>query len=197
VNRRQSVSASSKEDFDAARANADPDFTIYDVSASHSRFLDSGKISHISGRFHFVTSDERLVPAKMTTFGGLYSIRGYEEDEIVADGGIIVRTEYEFDLMKYDRVGSGHMNRFVEGLNEEIRPKKLAPVAFIDYGRAKVKDPVPGEKETQELWSAGIGMIAQLGENNHVALYCGWPLRATEETDEGDARLNVRLMRRF
>ena len=60
-----------------------------------------------------------------------------------------------------------------------------------------MKNPVPGEKEINELFSAGIGLIAQFGDGNHVSLYCGWPLRATDETDEGDARLNVRLMRRF
>ena len=197
LNRHQSISASSRAEFDAARVNSDPDFTIYNVAASHSQFLDPKKVNRVNGSFRFITSDERLVPVKMTTFGGLYSVRGYEEDEIVADGGIIVSGQYEFDLIKYDQAASGSKNDSTGVLNEELWPRKLAPLAFIDYGRAKVKDPVPGEKETQELWSVGVGMIAQLGDSNHVSLYCGWPLQATEETDEGVVRLNVRLMRRF
>jgi hemolysin activation/secretion protein len=197
LNRHQSVSASSRAEFELARTESDPDFTIYSVAAYHSQPLDPKKFNRISGSFRFITSDERLVPAKMTTFGGLYTVRGYEEDEIVADGGIIVSGQYEFDLIKYDPAASGSKNDSVGALNEELQPRKLAPLAFVDFGRAKVKDPVPGEKKTQELSSAGIGMIAQFGDGNHVSLYCGWPLRETDETDKGDFRLNVRLLRRF
>ena len=36
----------------------------------------------------------------MTTFGGLYTVRGYQESEIVADGGIIASVQYEYDIVK-------------------------------------------------------------------------------------------------
>ncbi|GAH36135.1 unnamed protein product, partial [marine sediment metagenome] len=37
--------------------------------------------------------------------------------------------------------------------------------SFFDYGRAKIKDPVPGEKGSEELYSIGVGMLVELGEN--------------------------------
>ena len=192
-NRTESMGGSSKADFDLARLDAEPDFTIYNFGAAHSRYLDSDKVNRLSGSFRLITSDERLVPAKMTTFGGLYSVRGYEEDEIVTDGGMLVSGQYEFDLVKHAETMGNSETR------EENKPwlRKLAPLAFIDYGRAKIKKPVVGEQEVRELCSVGGGMLVELGDNLSAAAYYGWPLRGTDDTDIGDGRLNVSLIMRW
>jgi len=192
-----SMGGSSLSEFQLAREKTDPDFTIYNAAASHSRFLDPQKVNLLSGSFRFITSTERLVPAKMTTFGGLYSVRGYEEDEIVADGGIIASGQYEFDLVKYNQIGSDNQANSKKAQNTEPWLKRLAPLAFIDYGRAKTKSPVSGEQETHKLCSAGVGVIVGLEDTFDASLYCGWPLRPTEETDKGDVRLNVSLRGKF
>ncbi len=192
-----SFGGSSRSEFQLAREKTDPDFTIFNTTASHSRFLDPQKVNLLSGSFRYITSDERLVPAKMTTFGGLYSVRGYEEDEIVADGGIIVTGQYEFDLVKYNQPTSDNQANSTKTQNKDPWLKRLAPLVFIDYGRAKTKSPVLGEQATQELCSAGVGVIVELSDTFDASLYCGWPLRPTEETDEGDYRLNVSLRGKF
>jgi len=192
-----SFGGSSKSDFQLAREKADPDFFIFNTTASHSRFLDPQKVNLLSGSFRYITSDERLVPAKMTTFGGLYSVRGYEEDEIVADGGIIATGQYEFDLVKHNQSTNDSRVNSTKAQNTEPWLKKFAPLAFIDYGWAKIKDPVLGEQETQNLCSAGIGVIVGLNDTFDASLYCGWALRPTQETDEGDVRLNVSLRGKF
>jgi hemolysin activation/secretion protein len=192
-----SMGGSSRSEFQLAREKTDPDFTIYNAAASHSRFLDPQKVNLLSGSFRYITSDERLVPAKMTTFGGLYSVRGYKEDEIVADGGIIASGQYEFDLVKYNQPTSDSQANSKKAHNTEPWLKRFAPLVFIDYGWAKTKSPVLGEQETQELCSAGVGVIVGLSNTFDASLYCGWPLRPTEETDEGDVRLNVSLRGKF
>ncbi|MHC4642113.1 MAG: ShlB/FhaC/HecB family hemolysin secretion/activation protein [Planctomycetota bacterium] len=175
----------------------DADFTIYNFAASHSLYLDENKVNRLIGSFRLITSDERLVPAKMTTFGGLYSVRGYEEDEIVADGGIIMSAQYEFDLVKYGEA----KEELVAGSNQskEDQPwlRKLAPLVFIDYGRAKIKSPLWVEQEIHELCSIGAGMVIEIGDNFNAGIYYGWPLRATEETDKGDGRFNFSLRYRY
>ena len=186
-----------KDNFEDARTETDPDFTIYNFGATHSQYLDSTRVNRISASFRSITSDERLVPAKMTTFGGLYSLRGYHEDEIVADGGILISGQYEFDLVK-----AGEANRDQQenaGGNEAKKPllRKLAPVTFIDSGRAKIKNPTPGEMAVQELWSVGTGLIIETEDNFSASIYYGWALRETEETDRGDGRLNLSFMKRF
>ena len=75
--------------------------------------------------------------------------------------------------------------------------KKLAPLVFFDYGRAKIKDSVVGEKGVQELSSLGLGMLVEIGEHFNGGIYYGWPLRSTDDTKKGDGRLNIGLMMRW
>jgi len=200
-NRIESMGGSSREEFDDARSNADPDFTIYNFGASHSQYIETSKVNRVSASFRLITSDERLVPAKMTTFGGFYSVRGYEEDEIVADGGILISGQYEFDLVKHSE-SLENREATPEASSDETQDnkpwlRKLAPLAFIDFGRAKTKSPLVGERGIQELCSLGVGTIAELGDNFSAGIYYGWPLRGTEETDKGDGRLNFSCIYRF
>ena len=193
-NRTESMGGSSRRRFGDARPNADPDFTIYNFTAAHSRYLDTNKVNRLSGSFRMITSDERLVPAKMTTFGGLYSVRGYEENEIVADGGILVSGQYEFDLVKHSESKEAKSDKA-----EKEKPwlRKVAPLAFIDYGRAKIKSPVTGEQEIQKLCSVGMGLIVELEDNFNAGVYYGWPLRATDETNRSEGRFNFSLIMRW
>jgi hemolysin activation/secretion protein len=194
-NRSENMGGSDKDSFEDARLETNPDFTIYNFGATHSQYLDSKKVNRISASFRSITSDERLVPAKMTTFGGLYSVRGYEEDEIVADGGILISGQYEFDLVK-----AGQANHYQNSeLKDTDKPllRKFAPVAFIDSGRAKMKKPVVGEVAVRELCSIGTGLIIETSDNFSAGMYYGWALRGTDDTDMGEGRLNMSFMKRF
>jgi len=200
-NRIESMGGSSREEFDDARSNADPDFSIYNFGAAHSQYLETSKVNRVSASFRLITSNERLVPAKMTTFGGFYSVRGYDEDEIVADGGILMSGQYEFDLVKHSESLENREATSEAGSEEtqDNKPwlRKLAPLAFIDFGRAKIKSPLVGEQGTQELCSLGVGTIAELGDNFSAGIYYGWPLRGTDQTNKGDGRLNFSCVYRF
>ncbi len=195
----QSVGGSSQRKFwdsttlTGARTNADRDFTIYTTAASHSHYLDTDKIQRLSGSLRWIVPNERLVPAKMTIFGGMYSVRGYKESGIVADGGILASVQYEYDLVKSDQA------KGVSATRSEEKPllRKLAPLAFFDYGRARMEDKVAGEKSVEDLYSVGIGGIIELGDNFSGAVYYGFPLEATSTTDTKDGRLNLSLMLRW
>lgn len=200
LDRIQSVGGSSQRKFwdtatlTGARTNSDRDFTIYTTSANHSRYLDADKIERLSGSLRWLVPNERLVPAKMTTFGGMYSVRGYKESRIVADGGILASAQYEYDLVRHDQaIGTSKI-----GLLED-KPwlNKLAPLAFFDYGRAKVKSRVVGEQGSQELYSVGVGTLVEIGDNFSGALYYGYPLESTTTTDEGEGRINISVMMRW
>ena len=188
---------SSDAEFALARTGAERDFAIYTTSAYHSRFLDRNKVQRFSGSFRWITSDGRLVPAKMTSFGGLYSVRGYKEYEIVADGGVIASAQYEFDLVKYEEsqeIGETESNEEMQAEKRWLR--KLAPLAFFDFGRARIKDPV-GERAVHELFSVGLGTAVELGDNFSGAIYYGFPLRSTDDTSAGEGRFGFSFIYRF
>lgn len=188
---------STGDEFVLARTNAESDFTIYTASAAHSRYLDPNKVGRLSGSFRWTGSDERLVPAKMTAFGGMYSVRGYDEYEYVADGGILASVQYEFDLVKYEESMQTPEEREMGGEAAKPFVRKLAPLVFFDYGRADIENALTSEKEHEEFMSVGVGTILELGDNFSGAVYYGYPLEATDSTSRGKGRLNIGLMLRF
>jgi len=179
--------------FTGARTDAERDFAIFTFVANHSQYMDQDKVDQLRGTFRWIEPTERLVPAKMTSFGGMYSVRGYDEYEIVADGGILASVQYEYDLVRHSQtVESGtKTSKYIESI------KKLAPLAFFDYGRTKVESPVPGEKGNQSLYSIGVGLAFDVGNNFSGALYYGYPLEETDDTNEGKGRLSASALLRW
>ncbi len=184
-------------EFNLARTNAETDFTIYTASAAHSQYLDSNKVERLSGSLRWITSDERLVPAKMTSFGGMYSVRGYDEYEVVADGGILASVQYEFDLVKYEESKDAGGNKAEQEGQKNPFVRKFAPLVFFDYGWAKVIDPVGTDRSHEELLSIGGGAIVELGDNFSGVLYYGCPLNATDNTRKGKGQVHVGVMMRW
>lgn len=177
----ENYDGSSSSEFESARTGTDPDFAKYSVWARHNQFLDEAKIHHLGSSFRAVFADERLVPAKMTTFGGLYSVRGYEEDALVADGGILASLEYRWRL-----TGSpGQATPDQDDKSKKTWSTDVSLVGFTDYGQAQTKDPVPGELDDQDLWSVGLGTLVEVGDNFQVSIYHGWALREIVRPSDG------------
>lgn len=193
-----SFGGSSNSEFQIARTNSDPDFTIYTASLLHKQFMDEDKIHELSGSFRGIFPDERLIPAKMTPFGGLYTVRGYEEDRIVADGGIIASLQYRFDLTKHNNASFGpEGGQPGSNRKKEIWPPNVSLLAFSDYGKANTKDRVAGEESSQELWGAGVGTLLEAGDEFDAAIYYAWPFLSVDGTSSGDGRFNFSLIYRW
>jgi len=202
-NRVQSFDGSNRRRFQLARTLAEPDFSIYTISANHNQILDENKYHQLKTNCRWITSDERLVPAKMTSFGGMYSVRGYDEYEVVADGGLLASIQYEFDWLRYNEAveraaDSNEVSPSEQrALAEDLDLTKLTPLVFMDYGRSDIKDAVPGEKSNVTLWSVGVGAVVELGGNLSGSCYYGYPLRETDGTRRGKGRMNVSFMLRW
>jgi hemolysin activation/secretion protein len=147
----------------------------------------------------WIVTDDRLVSAKMTPFGGMYSVRGYKEYEILADGGILASAQYEFDLVRYEKLKEFSQEQLNKEQAKQQGLKKFAPLVFTDFGRTKINNPSStiDEKSHETLWSAGIGVLSEYGSNLSAAVYYGIALRDTKHTDAGDGRVNVSFMLRW
>ena len=202
---------SSPEEFVRSRPPAPPVgpgaekyFTIHTFSAAHSRNLDPNKITQLSSTLRWILTDDRLPPAKMTPFGGMYSVRGYKEYETIADGGFLGSIQYEFDLVRYEKTNGASKQQTEQAdkaQSKKFALKKLAPLAFLDYGRTDITNPVNNasthEKAHETFLSMGPGVTAEIGDNFSAGLYWGIALRTTEDTDAGCSRLNITLMARW
>ncbi|MBE0536116.1 MAG: ShlB/FhaC/HecB family hemolysin secretion/activation protein [Phycisphaerae bacterium] len=191
-----SFDGSGDRELGLARAGAKSNFSIYTAAANHSRYLDADKIQNLSGSFRFITADERLHPSQMTAFGGMYSVRGYDEYEIIGDGGILASIQYEYDLVRHAQARRAQGAELTEN-NRKPFVRKFAPLAFMDYGQARIQDAGPHEHTDQELCSVGIGAKLELGDNFTGVIYYGYPLIATADTREGKGRINVGFLWRF
>ena len=196
-NRIHSVGGSGDSAFNQARPGADSSFNIYTLSAGHRRYLDPDKIQRASGSLRWIQPNDRLVPARMTVFGGLYSVRGYRENEVVTDGGLLVSGQYEYDLVKYYQSQEG-----IE-TDEQGRPvdkpfvRRFAPLVFLDAARAKIKHPTSSEKDAEEMVSVGVGTAITLGDTFDAGIYYGIPLRSTDDTRKNRGRWSFNLMMRW
>ncbi|MFH1717842.1 MAG: ShlB/FhaC/HecB family hemolysin secretion/activation protein [Planctomycetota bacterium] len=191
VNWVESIGRTNQADFNQARTNAEPEFSILTAAANHSQYMDRKKVQQLRATVRWIDPSDRLVPAKMTSFGGMYSVRGYDEYEIVADGGILASIQYEYDLIKHGQAVDAPVVA-----NKEV--KKLAPLAFFDFGRTTIEDPVVGDPDVHEtLASVGVGTAFEIGNNFSGAIYYGYPLKATDDTREGKGRLNASAMLRW
>lgn len=200
--RYENIGGSNLEAMEAARTGARPRFHYYDVMAMHRMYLDDTKIHQLFGSIRAVVPDRRLVPAKMTTLGGMYTVRGYKEDEFVADQAIILRGEYEYDLIA---LLDARQEEEVEELatadeiqREDPWLKKFAILLFMDHGRGTIKQPVAGEIETtREMTSIGLGMSFEVTDHFESQITYGWPLRGTEDTDAGHGQWNYNFIARW
>ena len=190
----QSMNTSSQERFwnavtgTGARTNAESDFAIHTLAATHSQYIDQNKVQQMRLAGRWIDPTDRLVPAKMTSFGGMYSVRGYDEYEIVADGGILASAQYEYDLVRHSQA----IDEQEIGTNVDLR--KLAPLVFFDFGRSDIQDSVPGERSNTTIYSTGAGLIFEIGEYFSGALYYGHPLKGTDDTRQGKGRLHASAM---
>lgn len=197
IDRTQRIGGSSQDAYwdkstqTGARTNANSNFWIWNFTASHYQYLEAEKIQRVLASFRYIRPNRRLVSAKMTTFGGMYTVRGYEESAVVADGGILASFQYEYDLVKHGQAKAAR-----EGTPRDSAPtlRKLAPVAFFDYGKADMRSSVAGEDPTQELYSVGGGLLFEYGKSLSGGAYYGYPLKATTGTATGDGRVNIFVM---
>jgi len=194
----ENVGGSDSDNFEQARTGAERDFVKCSIVASHTRYLDKAKFNHVGGSFRTIFSNERLVPAKMTTFGGLYSVRGYPEDALVADGGALASLEYRRCLVR------GFGEEPTKGSNKKIGPMNISLLGFTDYGQAKVRHPLPGELGAQDMWGIGLGTLITVGKNFEARIYYGWALREIERpsdgrllADQGDGAWNFSFLYRW
>jgi hemolysin activation/secretion protein len=189
------LDSSSQEDISLARFGAKKDFSILTLFGRHSRYLDTDKVQRFTGSAQWVLPDERVVPHRMTSFGGMYSVRGYDEYEVVADGGILASLQYEYDLVRADAV-TKYAAR-TESEKGKYFLRKLAPLVFVDYGRSTIEDAQASEDRNTEMCSLGAGLITEIGKNFTGTMYYGYPLMNTNETHTGKGRLNAGVTLRW
>lgn len=110
-------------------------------------------------------SKDKLLPLERIAIGGMGTVRGYRENQLVRDEGYNVSAEYRYPVLA------------VTNLNALAH---LYLVPFVDYGSAWNQ----GEK-TQNLFSVGAGFELDW-KPFHSEFYYGYALNQPTQNQQGD-----------
>ncbi|MEP0201425.1 MAG: ShlB/FhaC/HecB family hemolysin secretion/activation protein [Halioglobus sp.] len=138
----------------------DSDFTALLIQSSYARALPWDGVQ-LLGRLTGQVSSDPLLSSQRLAVGGARSVRGYRENQLVRDNGVIASMEMRVPLFR-DEAGNSKY-----GLT-------FAP--FVDYGWAEDESiGLPGldDPEGDDLLSVGAGLLWNWWEPLYVEVYYG------------------------
>lgn len=115
---------------------------------------------------------DKLLPLEQLTVGGLGSVRGYRQNLIVGDNGIVLIVEGQLPLIRTQKWGNIYL------------------VPFADFGTIWSNYSNPDNNQTDTLVSLGLELNYRFDEFLNTRIFYGIPLSDTE--DFGDSSVEER-----
>jgi hemolysin activation/secretion protein len=143
--------------FNATQNEAPPDsnFFAWRGQAQWTRLLDRDTLLLVRGNVQL--SDRALVPLEQFGIGGVETVRGYRQDALLTDSGLLFSTELRLPILRTRR-GIGVV--------------QLTP--FVDVGTGWNQGKAALDPNT--LVGAGLGLLWRQGDNFSARLDWGLPL---------------------
>lgn len=129
------------------------------------RVMDNGAQVVLRGLLQL--SDDALLPLERVAIGGVYTVRGYRENELVRDSGYAMSAEFHYPI----------------GTPDGALPGRLDLIPFWDYGEAWFK----GERDQKrKLHSVGLGLRWTPQQNFNAELFVAHAIEDIPERPEYD-----------
>lgn len=159
--------SSTSEQWDENRYRADASFNILRGNIAYTAQL----VEHLEGfwRLHGQFSDGPLITAEQSPGGGMDSVRGYYEGEVLGDQSAFGTFELRTDVLS-------------ELLGSMPGEAQANLYAFADGGVLNRRRPLPEEKSYQYLASIGFGARFELFEYLSGTVNFGMPLIDASDT---------------
>jgi hemolysin activation/secretion protein len=181
-------------EFDAKRFAASPSFTHFNADVSHTQELPEGY--QLWGKVQAQVADGPLVSSEQLSAGGLDTVRGYLESEVLGDDGVIGNVEIRspdigamLQKQMKDETGQG-TPRFTTFNEARL-------FAFADGGHVSIQRPLPEQLSQFELWSYGLGARFKVFNGVNGMAVLSVPMTNQTYTRAGDPRFNFRLWGEF
>lgn len=198
---------SGAEEFFDKRFNAKSDFVVLKSDLSHTRELPKG--FQVFGKAQGQLSDQPLVPSEQFGLGGLDSVRGYLESQLVGDDGLSGAVELRSPNL-VSLVVSNDAAQVDKGPSEEPSKDTPAPTApektflnelrlfgFVDGGVARLRQTLPEERDSFAVWSTGVGVNFKSFQYVNGSVVLAMPMTAELDTPAHDPRVLFRLWGEF
>ncbi len=151
--------ADSQEDFVNKRYKADGGFIYLRGDVSHTRDLTSGYqwFARIQGQ----ASSGPLLNTEQFAAGGLGSVRGYLESEVLGDDAVLGTFEFRSPSLLGDDWGE----------EDDLRV-----YAFLEGGVAGIHEALPGQNRSEKLGSVGLGARGRFFDHLNGSLDAAYPI---------------------
>ena len=177
------------EHLDTMRVGANGDYTIGRAQVARLQALNSGSGEGLDSRWTLFVramgqlSDTPLVSMEQFGMGGIATVRGYEERELLGDDAALGSIELRTPVF-----------RLFDGANAVNLRDRIQFVAFMDTGWVGLDKTQPGERGSTYLLSAGLGLRYALWQNALLRFDWGFPLKDTYDSEStGRGHLNLQL----
>ncbi len=186
--------SSSAADFDNKRFYASPSFTHFNADLSHTQELPEG--FQLWGKVQGQIADGPLVSSEQLSIGGLDTVRGYLESEVLGDEGVVGNLELRSPdvgsmLQKQIKDETGQGSPHFTTFNE------WRFFAFSDAGHATVLHPLPDQQSQFDVWSYGVGTRFKVFNYMNGMLALSVPMISQTYTQARDPRFNFRIWGEF
>jgi hemolysin activation/secretion protein len=171
---------SNQAEFDSNRFRADGSFIYFRGDASHTHELPLGFQGF--AKVQAQIASQPLVSSEQFGGGGLGTVRGYLEAEVLGDNALAGTLEFR----------SPNLLSWLKKKNNEWRIH-----AFADAGVLTLNDPLPEQEDEFTLATIGIGSRIQLLENLHGSIDAGFPLISQTQTLAHNLLLTFRVWAEF
>jgi len=167
---------STEEEFDNRRYSANGNYFYFRGLASYEQdiFWDW----RIKGVLQGQASADALVDSEQFSLGGLTTVRGYLESQVVGDSAVAGTLELQTpSLLAWTKKDKQELRLF----------------AFLDAGSAFINDPLPEQTTQFNLWSYGIGANVKLMDWLNSSVVLGFPQITQGSREAGEPLLTFRL----
>lgn len=157
-----------KNDEALTRAHTGAPFTIYRGSVDRYQYLPYNSMLVLHSAWQL--ADDKLPPSEQFQLGGINSVRGYPQGEFLGDYGATFSAELLVPAFFVDK--NWRLPNSKSTLRDDTRF-----LVFFDYGMANLKGTLPGELESKDLSSIGVGLRMKVYDKAYVRLEYGYPMQ--------------------
>lgn len=123
----------------------------------------------------FQQSNKKLLPNEEFSLGGYFTVRGYDENEVISDNGLLIKTEVRTPKWTYQP-------------SRKPRKHQLQFLAFLDFGVAYDTDSNILSKYSTALASFGPAIRYNYNDNIKFRFDYGWQLHAITRVVDDSSR---------